>query len=242
MKAGSLAAIACAVACVAAPVTRAFADDVVGADSGAGTITGSEGNREGDDSAPVMRTSHIPYGPERLAQMAAYSQRHYGESTWRLAPRAIVLHYTCGPSYVSAWYTFARNRPHNGELPGVSAHYIVDRDGTIHELVPPDVRCRHTTGMNHVAIGVEFVQRCVRGGARVAEHELLSRDGQMNAGARLVRHLQRRFGIGVDGVLGHAMANRHPFFLDRLGLTNDHGDWRRGAVREFLRRVGSPAP
>jgi hypothetical protein len=212
-------AVVASVALVASPFARAAADDAV---------------------PPPIRNSHIPYGPERLAQMAAYSRRHYGDASWHLAPRAIVLHYTCGPSYASAWYTFARNRPHNGEMPGVCAHYVIDRDGTVHELVAPEIRCRHTTGLNHVAIGIEFVQRCVRGGARVAEHELLSRGEQMDAGARLVRHLRQRFGIGTDDVLGHAMANRHRYFLDLLGLTNDHGDWRRGAVREFLRRVESP--
>ncbi len=188
--------------------------------------------------APIaMRVDHIPYGPERLAAMAAYSLRHYGESTWRLTPRAIVLHYTCGPSFASAWYTFARNRPHNGELPGVCAHYIVDPHGTVHEVVPPEVRCRHATGMNHVAIGVEFVQRCMRGGARMAEREMLARTPQMEAGIQLVRALQRRFSIANDRIVGHAMVNRSPLFLDHLGLTNDHGDWRGGAVREFVRRL-----
>ena len=189
-----------------------------------------------DPPADVV-ISHIPFGADRIAQTVAYSQRHYGEATSQLVPRAIVLHYTCGPSYRSAWYTFARNRPHHGEAPGVSAHYIVDRDGTVHELVPPTIRARHTTGLNHVAIGVEFVQRCLRAGAGAAEAQLLGRTAQIEAGLRLVRSLRDRFGIANAQILGHAMANRSPLFLDLLGLTNDHGDWRTQAVGEFLTRL-----
>ncbi len=189
------------------------------------------------DPPPPVRASPIPFGPERLTQTEAYSLRHYGDSSWHLAPRAIVLHYTCGPSFRSAWYHFARNRPHNGEAPGVCAHYVVERDGTVHELVSPTVRCRHTTGLNHVAIGVEFVQPCLHAGARAAEAQLLGRAPQMASGVRLVRSLQQRFGIARDAVLGHAMANRSPLFRDLLGLTNDHGDWRAGAVEAFAARL-----
>ncbi|MEI8258454.1 MAG: hypothetical protein WCJ30_22490, partial [Deltaproteobacteria bacterium] len=58
---------------------------------------------QGDaDPPPPVRASPIPFGPERLAQTEAYSLRHYGDSSWHLAPRAIVLHYTCGPSFRSA--------------------------------------------------------------------------------------------------------------------------------------------
>jgi hypothetical protein len=59
----------------------------------------------------------------------------------------------------------------------------------------------------------------------------------MNGGLRLVRYLQRRFAVPTDNVVGHAMANGSPMFHDRLGRVNDHGDWRRGAVTEFRRRL-----
>ena len=37
------------------------------------------------------------------------------------------------------------------------AHFIVDRDGTIHQLVRLKWMCRHTVGLNHVAFGIEHV-------------------------------------------------------------------------------------
>ena len=43
----------------------------------------------------------------------------------------IVEHYTASNSFSSAYQTFARNRPDSelGELPGVCAHFVIDRGG-----------------------------------------------------------------------------------------------------------------
>ena len=46
---------------------------------------------------------------------------------------------------------------HLGELPGVCAHFVIDTDGTIYQLVNLRVRCRHAIGMNWTAIGIEHV-------------------------------------------------------------------------------------
>src|SRR4051794_5419835 len=79
----------------------------------------------------------IPFGPQRHAEMAAYSKRHYGIDSWRLKPKVIVEHYTDGESFSEAWKAFASNQPDPelGELPGTCAHFIVDKDGTIYQLV-----------------------------------------------------------------------------------------------------------
>src|SRR4051794_34592822 len=42
---------------------------------------------------PAIDSRLIPFGPKRKREMAAYSQRHYGEHAWRLRhPRVIVEH------------------------------------------------------------------------------------------------------------------------------------------------------
>jgi hypothetical protein len=187
--------------------------------------------------APTIVPRLLPRIEERMQQAAEYSFRHYGEREWRLDPRMIVLHYTCGPSFRSAWHTFANNRPRRGELPGLCAHYIVDQDGTIYGLVPPSIRCRHANGVNHVSIGIEFVQRCLREGPAAVESAMLNRAPQIEAGLALVRHLRHRFSIPDRDIIGHAMVNRHRLYNDLLGRTNDHGDWREPAVREFRRRL-----
>jgi beta-N-acetylhexosaminidase len=100
----------------------------------------------------------IPFGRQRRQQMGAYSRRHYREWTWRLTdPHVIVEHYTDGTSSSGAWATFAANGVHLGELPGVCAHFVIDTDGTIYQLVSLRVRCRHAIGMNSTAIGIEHV-------------------------------------------------------------------------------------
>ena len=187
---------------------------------------------------PPIDRDPIPYGHLRKHQMAAYSKRHYGKRRWRLLhPRAIVLHFTAGPTYRSAWETFASDAPNMGELPGVCSHFVVAKNGRIHRLVRPAIRCRHTIGLNHRAIGVEMVQESGRS-SHWADRQILHRDRQINAALRLVGWLKQRFGIRMRDVIGHAMANHSRYFKDLEGWRNDHTDWRRRDVLEFRHRLG----
>ena len=174
--------------------------------------------------------------------MAAYSQRHYGQRTWRLRnPRVIVLHYTTSATYAPARNTFASNAPVLGELPGSCAHFIIGKSGVIHRIVPLRIRCRHTIGLNHTAIGIEIVQEQLSSSHR-SDLAILHRRPQLNAALHLVRWLQARYGIRARNVIGHAMANDSPYFRDREGWRNDHTDWQRRDVvtfRRHLRRLGS---
>src|SRR5689334_4607201 len=88
-------------------------------------------------AAPRIVVDHLTFGAERRAETAAYAQRHYGLRTARLAPTMIVLHYTESDTYASVRSLFEADQPNRGERPGTCAHYVVDQDGTIHELVPP---------------------------------------------------------------------------------------------------------
>jgi hypothetical protein len=195
---------------------------------------GSRGNRP---SPPPIHHDPIPYGHKRKAQMAGYSRRHYGKHTWRLRHRrAIVLHFTATSSYSAAWNTFASNDPNRGELPGVCSHFVVGQDGGVHELVRPNVRCRHTIGLNQLSIGVEMVQEEGRG-SHWADRQILQRHRQSNRAVRLVASLKSRFGIKMRNVIGHSMANSSPLFEDREGWRNDHTDWQAQDVRTFRHRV-----
>jgi protein MpaA len=112
---------------------------------------------------PRIARDPIPYGAKRRHQMAAYSKRHYGKRRWRLRNRrVIVLHFTASSTYRSAWETFAANTPNRGERPGVCSHFVVAKNGRIHRLVRPAIRCRHAIGLNHRAIAVEMVQEADR--------------------------------------------------------------------------------
>ncbi len=186
---------------------------------------------------PRIVEDHIPYGLERKRQMARYSRRHYGARRWRLRhPRAIVLHFTGGSRYSSAWNHFASNAPARGELPGVCAHYMITKTGRINEVVAPRIRCRHAIGLNHRAIGIEMVQETGRG-SHWASRQILRRRKQVRAALRLVAWLRSRHSIKMRHVIGHAMANNSPFFKDLQGWRNDHTDWPWREVKIFRRRL-----
>ncbi len=186
---------------------------------------------------PRVEWDPIPYGKDRKRQMANYSRRHYGKRTWRLRdPRAIVLHYTATATYGPVHATFAANAPALGERPGVCAQYVVDRDGTIHQLTRLSVRCRHAVGLNHASIGIEMVQRALPG-RHASDRAILGRREQIRSATRLTAWLGQRYRIRMRDVIGHAMANGSRHFKDLEGWRNDHGDWLRGDVREYRRIV-----
>ncbi len=175
----------------------------------------------------------IPFGPERKAQTAAYMRRHYGLAGWRLRARAIVLHYTASESLRSAIATFASNAPDGelGERPGTCAHFVVDRDGTIYQLVRLDVVCRHTVGLNWAAIGIEHVG--------TSDGEILRNRRQLAASLRLTLWLADRYRIPLANVIGHAESLSSPLHRERYAAwrCQTHGDWPRAAMQVYRARL-----
>ena len=109
---------------------------------------------------PHIVAKPIAFPAKRKSEMQAYAKRHYGLATWQLRnPKVIVEHITVSSTFSSAFSTFnadvADAELH--ELPGTCAHFVVDTDGTIYQLVPLGVMCRHTVGLNWTAIGIEHV-------------------------------------------------------------------------------------
>jgi beta-N-acetylhexosaminidase len=179
----------------------------------------------------------IPFGAKRKAEMAAYVHRHYGsfmKPTWRLKdPHVIVIHYTVSSTFQSAWNTFAADTPDSElhELPGTCAHFIVDTNGTIYQLVSLGTMCRHTVGLNWTAIGIEnvgFSDAQVMGNAR-----------QMSANLRLVRWLRCRFHIEIANVIGHNESLSSPYHHeDVVALRHQtHSDFDHADMRVYRRRL-----
>jgi hypothetical protein len=189
-------------------------------------------NAGGSATKPHIVQDLIPFGPTRRQEMAAYSLRHYGQATIVLRPHVIVIHFTAGPSYESAHSVFVQDVPNTGELPGVVSHFVIDKDGTIYQQLPTDLRGRHAIGLNQVAIGIEFVQE-TGSSSSWADQQILHRSAQTDAGLRLVAWLQRVYGISDANVIGHAMANQSPYFEDLEGWRNDHTDWLAPDVARF---------
>jgi len=175
----------------------------------------------------------IPYGPKRKAEMAAYAQKHYGLHSWRLHPKVIVEHYTASNSFSAAWNTFAADTPDPelGELPGTCAHFIVDRNGRIYQLVRLDVMCRHTVGLNYVAIGIEDVG--------TSDGEILHDHAQLRAALALTAWLVDRFHIRIRNVIGHSESLSSPFHreLYKPWAHQTHGDWKHADMNVFRSKL-----
>ena len=88
-------------------------------------------------------------------------------STELREPQMIVVHYTAFADLDESYRFFAPPRLDNqlrrdiagGGAVNVSAHYLADRDGTILQMAPDNVICRHIIGFNRTAIGIENVGR-----------------------------------------------------------------------------------
>lgn len=114
---------------------------------------------------PQASTRSI-FTDERLQLTAGYCLTHYGsESTELREPQMIVVHYTAFATKGESFSFFApprldtvsRRDITGGGAVNVSAHYLIDRDGTILQLAPDNVICRHTIGFNWTAIAIENV-------------------------------------------------------------------------------------
>ncbi|MDQ6605015.1 MAG: N-acetylmuramoyl-L-alanine amidase [Actinomycetota bacterium] len=189
---------------------------------------------------PAIRWAPIPFGATRKKEMVAYVRRHYGsfmKPTWRLVnPKMIVIHYTDG-SYQSTYNTFATDTPdvELHELPGLCAHFVIDTDGTIHQLVSTGTMCRHTVGLNWTAIGIEHVG--------FSDAQVLGDARQMRSSLRLVRWLRCRFNIKIKNIIGHNESLSSPFHHEDVPAlrTQTHGDFIHADMQIYrgrLRRQG----
>jgi beta-N-acetylhexosaminidase len=207
-----------------APATTAAAD-------GAVTTAGRTG-QDARPRRPAIAWTPIPFGPERRAQMRRYARRHAGIDTAELRdPKVIVQHFTASSTFRSAFETFRSNAPNLGEKPGVCAHFLIDADGTIHQLVPLRRQCRHTVGLNHTAIGIEHVG--------TSDAQVMGNRRQLAASLRLTRWLRARYGIAVRDVIGHAESLSSPHHRERVASWRrlTHGDFATRTMRRYRARL-----
>ncbi len=183
---------------------------------------------------PAIVSKPIPFGAVRRAETAQYAQRHYGLHSWRLVhPHVIVEHYTASTTFSSAWNTFASDAP-DAELherPGTCAHFVIDRDGTVYQLVPLTTICRHTVGLNWTAIGIEHVG--------TSDASILDNRRQLQASLRLTLWLMHRYGISLPNVIGHAesLTSRYHRELYAPWRCQTHGDWQHADMVTYRARL-----
>lgn len=146
----------------------------------------------------------IQFNEERIDLTRQYQSTHYGinSKSIEIEPKMIVLHWTCIPSLEATFRvfnspTFPQNSPRIKELPGnlnVSSHFIVDRDGSIYQLMPENWMARHVIGLNHYAIGIENI------GGVDSKDDLT--EAQTRANAFLICYLKNKY-PEIKYVIGH---------------------------------------
>ncbi len=152
----------------------------------------------------VIHQKPIKFDKKRITLTQDYQLTHYGidSKSIEIEPKIIVLHWTCIASLKVTFRVFdspelPQSSPRRSDLPGdlnVSSHYVVDRDGTIYQLMPEQWMARHVIGLNHYAIGIENI------GGVDGKDDLT--DEQVRANAFLVCYLKNKY-PAIKHVIGH---------------------------------------
>ena len=178
---------------------------------------------------PQIESWPIPFPEARRRETAEYTRRHYGTGAVELDPKLIVEHYTVTPTAQEVHELFARDKPdvELRELPGVCSHFLIDRDGTIYQLVSLRLICRHTVGLNDVSIGIEHV-----GGS---DSEVLDNKAQFDSSLALTAWLRCRFGIATKDVIGHAESLSSRYHHERVPSlrTQTHEDFQPASMNRY---------
>lgn len=144
----------------------------------------------------------IDFSEHRKALTLDYIHEHYDLSPLdiTISPRIIVIHHTAIATLQGSFDAF-----NNEELPrsrkdisgknasaNVSVPYLVDKDGTVYQLMPDNWMGRHVIGLNYSSIGIENVGKA---GHLTAQ--------QRQANIALVRYLKKKY-PGIDYLIGHS--------------------------------------
>ena len=193
----------------------------------------------GNASSTAAPRPHIVAKPigfplKRKTEMRAYAKRHYALPTWQLRnPKVIVEHITVSSTFSSAFHTFNADVPDSElhELPGTCAHFVVDRDGTIDQLVSVKLMCRHTVGLNYTAIGIEH--------AGFRDGDVLGNRRELAASLRLTAWLKCRYGIRLSNVIGHNESLSSPYHRENVARlrTQTHGDMTHSSMQVYRRKL-----
>lgn len=119
-----------------------------------------------------------------------------------IVPKIIVLHWTAEMDFERS---FNRLYPEQllsdrkdilkaGAL-NVSAHFLVDRDGTVYRLMPENWMARHVIGLNHSSIGIENI-----GGKGNVNEDLTP--AQLRSNIALVKYLKNKY-PSIEYMIGH---------------------------------------
>ncbi|GHE98555.1 N-acetylmuramoyl-L-alanine amidase [Thalassotalea profundi] len=131
----------------------------------------------------------------------------------QITPKMVVVHWTAIPTLEASFNAFYkpmlpsfRSKISSASQLNVSAHYLIDRDGTIYQLLPNTTFARHVIGLNHSAIGIENVGN---------GSNLPLTAEQLTANIELIKQLSKAYPI--EYVIGHheyRNFSKHPLWKE----------------------------
>ncbi len=160
----------------------------------------------------------IIFDEERISLTKQYIQKHYGldVDTIDIQPRIIVIHWTAVNDLNRSIERFLRptlpaDRPdiRDASILNVSAHFMVDRDGSVYRLMDETLMARHIIGLNYSSIGIENV-----GGEKNIDDLT---PAQLKANIQLIRYLQSKY-PDIEYLIGHheyTDFSTHPLWLEK---------------------------
>jgi len=192
----------------------------------------------------------IIFADKRIKMSKEYIKSHYGLEVEDITikPKSIVLHWTAIMDFEKCFTRLEGEKLFtdrvdiaNASLLNVSSHFLVDRDGTIYQLMRDNWMARHVIGLNYSAIGVENV-----GGEGNTKEDLTP--AQVKANIALVKYLKAKY-PDIEYLLGHheyREMEKTPLWLelDKGYRTKkaDPGEKFMKAVRQELHHLGLKRP
>jgi N-acetylmuramoyl-L-alanine amidase len=151
-----------------------------------------------------IKDSPIDFGKLRIELTKSYIKEHYAlnPKDIRIIPKIIVIHYTGIDDFEKSLerFTPALLLRDQSDISGagvvnVSTHFLVARDGTIHQLMPLEYMARHIIGLNYSSVGIENV-----GGEKQKQNLTVE---QLISNIQLINYLKKEFDT-IIYVAGHS--------------------------------------
>ena len=170
-------------------------------------LTGCAGGAVGKNAGPWESSlsgvvkKPIVFDGQRRQLSLQYLKDRYGilQNEPTIEPKMVVVHWTVIPTMEATFDAFdpsvlpgARREISSAGALNVSSQYLVDRDGTIYQLLPETTMARHTIGLNHAAIGIENVGD---------GEDLPLTDAQLASNVSIIRYLSGKYDL--EYLIGH---------------------------------------